>query len=181
MRTVSSRKVTTRRWAYGPPPVVFLLLGLPLVVELVGVFTPAAQGFGLSFTRWNGLGDPEFIGMANYELMFGDEVFAKAIGNTALWLLLFGGGSFAGGLGMALLLQVERRGVTFYRVALFLPVVFSFVVTALVWSAIFQPGGLLDSILKFVGWDSVSRVWLGDSDTAIFAVMAAALWRKLAM
>ena len=58
-----------------------------------------------------------------------------------LWLVLFGGLSVLGGLGAGAAPQQERRGVGFYRAALFLPVVFSLVVTALVWQVMYQPDG----------------------------------------
>lgn len=168
-----------RRWASFPPPVVFLLLAIPLVIELSGVFLPAVQGVGLSFTQWNGLGEPEFVGVDNYVSMLGDGIFMTALRNTALWLVFFGSISFVAGLTVALLLQSERRGVTIYRVVLFLPVVFSFVVTALIWTAIFQPDGIINGVLEAVGLGDLSRVWLGDPDTALFAVLVAALWREI--
>ncbi len=86
--------------------------------------------------------------------------------------MLFGGLSAVGGLGLAVLLQKERRGVGFYRAALFVPVVFSLVATSLIWQVLYQPGGL------FASADS-SRRWLADPDTALYAVLLPALWRQV--
>jgi multiple sugar transport system permease protein/raffinose/stachyose/melibiose transport system permease protein len=108
-----------------------------------------------------------------------DEVFRGATGHTVLWLVLFGGLSALLGLAAALLLQQERRGVGFYRAALFLPVVFSLVATALVWQAIYQPDGVLNQLLQSVGLGSLRHAWLADQDTALYAVIVPALWRQI--
>ncbi|MBC7267566.1 MAG: sugar ABC transporter permease, partial [Streptomyces sp.] len=107
------------------------------------------------------------------------DVFRDAAGHTVLWLVLFGGLSAVLGLATALLLQQERRGVGFYRAALFLPVVFSLVATALVWQAIYQPDGVLNQLLTSVGLDSLRHAWLADQDTALYAVIVPALWRQI--
>ena len=78
-----------------------------------------------------------------------------------------------------MLFQSERRGVGIYRTALFLPIVFSLVVTALIWSAFFQPTGVLNTALASLGLENLQRVWLGDPDTALYAVIVAALWREI--
>ena len=108
-----------------------------------------------------------------------DAIFRTALINTVLWLVLFGGLSVLLGLGAALLLQQERRGVGFYRAALFLPVVFSLVATALVWQAIYQPDGLINNVLRGVGLGSLQPAWLADPDTALYAVIVPALWRQI--
>lgn len=152
---------------------------VPFAVESVWVFWPALQGFWLSLTSWDGLTPPQFIGFANYAEMASDPIFREAFGNTVRWLVLFGGLSVVGGFGMALLLQRERRGVGFYRAAMFTPVVFSLVVTALVWRVFYQPDGLADQILGAIGLEQWSRAWLADPDTALYAVIVPALWRQI--
>jgi multiple sugar transport system permease protein/raffinose/stachyose/melibiose transport system permease protein len=160
-------------------PLLSAFVLVPFAVESVWVFWPALQGFWLSLTRWDGLTPPQFIGFANYAEMASDPIFREAFGNTVLWLVLFGGLSVVGGFGMALLLQRERRGVGFYRAAMFTPVVFSLVVTALVWRVFYQPDGLADQILGAIGLEQWSRAWLADPDTALYAVIVPALWRQI--
>ncbi|WP_049574013.1 carbohydrate ABC transporter permease [Streptomyces sp. SBT349] len=161
------------------PPVVLAFVLVPLLVEGFWVFWPAAQGLYVSLTHWDGVSPPEFAGLANYREMADDPVFRDALVNTALWLVLFGGLSAVLGLGAALLLQRERRGVGFYRAALFTPVVFSLVATALVWQAMYQPDGMLNNTLDAVGLDGLQRAWLADRDTALYAVIVPALWRQI--
>ncbi|MEV6056267.1 sugar ABC transporter permease [Streptomyces sp. NPDC052107] len=161
------------------PPLVLAFVLVPLLAEALWVFWPALQGFYLALTSWDGVSAPKFVGLGNFREMAGDDVFRSAVGHTVLWLLLFGGLSALLGLAAALLLQQERRGVGFYRAALFLPVVFSLVATALVWQAIYQPDGVLNRLLESVGLDSLRHAWLADQDTALFAVIVPALWRQI--
>jgi multiple sugar transport system permease protein len=168
-----------RRRASFPPPVVFALVLVPFVIEAIGVFWPAIQGVMLSFIHWNGIGAAVPVGVGNYTSLVTDPTFAIALKNTAIWIVLFGGLSFVGGLAVALLFQSERRGVGIYRTALFLPIVFSLVVTALTWDAFFQPDGVLNTVLDAVGLHSWTHVWLGDPSTALYAVIVAALWREI--
>ncbi|MBP0456761.1 carbohydrate ABC transporter permease [Streptomyces montanisoli] len=170
---------TRRRRATRVPPVVLAFVLLPLLAEGFFVFWPAIQGFYLSLTDWNGVSAPTFVGLANYREMFGDGVFGKAFLDTVLWLVLFGGLSIVLGLGAALLLQQERRGIGFYRAALFLPVVFSLVATALVWQAMYQPDGLINQALRGLGLGSWAHPWLADQSTALYAVIVPALWREI--
>jgi multiple sugar transport system permease protein len=160
-------------------PLLVAFVLVPFVVESIWVFWPALQGFYFSLTRWDGLTPPRFTGFANYTELAGDHVFRGALLNTVIWLLLFGGLSVVGGFGMALLLQKERRGIGFYRAALFTPVVFSLVVTALVWRVFYQPDGIADQILGAVGLRQLVRPWLADPQTALYAVILPALWRQI--
>ncbi|WP_210582744.1 carbohydrate ABC transporter permease [Streptomyces sp. GESEQ-4] len=161
------------------PPLVLAFVLIPLLAEALWVFWPALQGFYLALTSWDGVSPPRFVGLGNFQEMVHDEVFRTAAIDTVLWLVLFGGLSAILGLAAALLLQQERRGVGFYRAALFLPVVFSLVATALVWQAIYQPDGVLNQILQGVGLGSLRHAWLADQDTALYAVIVPALWRQI--
>lgn len=149
------------------PPILLLFVLIPLLVEGFWVFWPALQGFWLALTNWDGVSAPRFVGLGNFARMIDDPVFHTAVTNTAIWLVLFGGLSAAGGLGLAVLLQKERRGVGAYRAALFVPVVFSLVATSLIWQVLYQPGGIFDSSP------------LADPDTALYAVLVPALWRQV--
>ncbi len=179
LQTTPAGPAKRRRSVQRLSPLLAVFVLVPFVVESVWVFWPAVQGLYLSLTRWDGLTPPEFVGLANFAELAGDPIFRGALGNTVLWLVLFGGLSVLGGFGMALLLQRDRRGVGFYRAALFTPVVFSLVVTALVWRVFYQPDGLADQVLTAVGLEHLSRPWLADPDTALYAVILPALWRQI--
>ena len=167
----------SRRRRFSPVLLAFVLV--PLVVEGFWVFWPALQGFYLSLTDWDGVSAPSFVGFGNFAEMFSDDIFGTAALDTVIWLVLFGGLSAFGGLGLALLLQRERRGVGFYRAALFTPVVFSLVATSLIWQVIYQPDGVINRLLAAIGLESWQHAWLADPKTALYAVLVPALWRQL--
>jgi multiple sugar transport system permease protein len=172
---VRAKRRRTRR----VPPVLIAFILVPLVLEGFWVFWPALQGFYLSLTKWDGVSAPEWAGFGNYAEMFSDSIFQTAALNTLIWLVLFGGLSAAGGLGLAMLLQRERKGIGFYRAALFTPVVFSLVATSLMWQVLYQPDGLVNKFLGAIGLESWQHSWLADSNTALYAVLIPALWRQI--
>ncbi|MFD6820730.1 carbohydrate ABC transporter permease [Streptomyces sp. NPDC060085] len=178
-RASATPRRTRERGPRRTPPLVLAFVLVPLLAEAVWVFWPALQGFYLALTDWDGVSPPRFVGLGNFREMAHDSVFRTAALDTVLWLVLFGGLSALLGLGAALLLQQERRGVGFYRAALFLPVVFSLVATALVWQAIYQPDGVLNQLLAALGLGSLRHAWLADQDTALYAVIVPALWRQI--
>jgi multiple sugar transport system permease protein len=160
------------------PPSVAAFILLPFLLEAAIVFAPAIQGILLSFTEWRGVGSPKAVGLENFRELSDDPIFAVAFKNTVRWLLLFGGLSGLLGLSLALLLKVDRRGVSIYRSLIFLPVIFSLVVTALVWRVLYAPEGLFNNALEGVGLESSTRIWLADERTVLYALVLASLWRS---
>lgn len=81
------------------------------------------------------------------------------------------------GLGLALLLWDVQRGSVAYRVAFFLPYVLPQVAIGVVWGWIYEPTrGWLDCALELVGLDALTTGWLGNPDTALYAVLGTAVW-----
>lgn len=160
------------------PPVIWFFLLIPLVLELAWVFWPAINSFYISLTKWNGAGVPEFIGLKNFQNLFSDPIFMTALINNVIWVVGFGGLSIVIGLSLAVALNKPRRGVGFYRSAIYLPMVFSLAVTGLFWRLLYQPDGAVNTILGAVGLSSVQKQWLADPKTALYAVLIAAVWRQ---
>jgi multiple sugar transport system permease protein len=160
------------------PPTVAAFILVPFLLEAAVVFAPAIQGVLLSFTEWRGVGPANPVGLRNFRELVDDPIFVVAFKNTVRWLVVFGGLSGLLGLSLALLLKAERRGVAVYRSLIFLPVIFSLVVTALVWRVLYAPNGLFNNALQAVGLKSWSRIWLADPKTVLYALVVASLWRS---
>ncbi|MDN5571108.1 MAG: sugar ABC transporter permease [Propionibacteriaceae bacterium] len=161
------------------PPVVWVFLLVPLAVELFWVFWPALNSFWLSTTTWRGVGVAEPVGAANYERLLADPVFRTALWNNVLWVFGFGGLSVVGGLALAVALNQPRRFVGVYRTIIFLPMVISMAVTGLFWRIVYAPGGPVNSTLDLVGLGQLQQQWLANPDTALGAVLVAAIWRQV--
>jgi ABC-type sugar transport system permease subunit len=160
------------------PPVVWGFLLVPLLLELAFVFWPAINSFYISLTKWNGAGSPQFIGLRNFQNLVSDPIFGQALLNNVIWVVGFGGLSVVIGLSLAVALNRPRRGVGFYRSAIYLPMVFSLAVTGLFWRLLYQPDGSVNALLHTVGLGGLARQWLADPSTALYAVLIAAVWRQ---
>ena len=167
-----------RRGVHTLPPVVAAFILVPFLVEAAVVFAPAIQGVLLSFTEWRGIGSPKAVGLQNFRELVDDPIFRTGFTNTVRWLVAFGGLSGLLGLSLALLLRTERRGVAVYRSLIFLPVIFSLVVTALVWRVLYAPEGLFNNALQAIGLGSWGHIWLAEPDTVLYALVVASLWRS---
>lgn len=180
MYTVEGRQSHHKR--RGPlarvPILVWGFLLIPFAVEFFWVFWPAANSFSLSFTKWKGVGAAQSVGLKNYVNLASDPIFQTALKNTTIWLVLFGGASFVGGLTLALLLNKPRRGVGIYRSAIYLPMVFSLAVTGMFWRLLYQPNGAFSTVLDSVGLGSWAEP-LANPQTVLYAVLIAAVWRQL--
>lgn len=161
------------------PPAVWVFLAIPLAMELGWVFWPAMNSFSLSLTEWHGVGAAKPVGLRNFAALGSDPVFKIALKNNAIWVVLFGGSSVVGGMALALALNRPRRGVGVYRSLIYLPMVFSLAVTGLFWRVMYAPQGPVNSILDLVGLHGLSRGWLADPGTALYAVLIAAVWRQV--
>ncbi|GAA1660898.1 carbohydrate ABC transporter permease [Fodinicola feengrottensis] len=177
--TVALSAVVRRRVRRRVPWPVWVFLLIPAAVELGWVFWPGINSFYLSLTKWNGLGAPLSVGTKNYTDLFADDVFRQALGNNVIWAIGFGGLSVAGGLALAVALNRPRRGVGIYRSAIYLPMVFSLAVTGLFWRVLYQPDGTINAALGLVGLKSWEHQWLADPNTALYAVLVAAVWRQV--
>jgi raffinose/stachyose/melibiose transport system permease protein len=117
------------------------------------------------------------VGLANFTELFQDPQVWAAAKNNVIWIVLGTVGPLILGLALALLLWGVRKGSTFYRIVFFLPYVLPQVAVGVVWGWIYAPTrGWLNRALEAVGLEGVTRGWLGDPDTALYAVLATAIW-----
>jgi multiple sugar transport system permease protein len=154
-----------------------------LIVIAVFFFLPVLAALGLSLTDFDiyAVADSDnlrFVGARNYLRLFETPLFWKALGNTALFVVVGVPLSIAASLGTALLLHTgvtRLKGV--FRTALFAPVVTTVVAVAVIWKYIFHTRyGLLNYALGLVGVHPVD--WLGDPRWAMPAIVLFAVWKN---
>ncbi|MEU4201376.1 sugar ABC transporter permease [Streptomyces sp. NPDC045470] len=156
--------------------VLCVLLGLPLLLDLVLVWGPTMASIGLSFTDWDGVGDIEWTGLGNYAHLFADyPQFWPAVRNNLLWLAALGLLATPFGLLLAALIDRGVRFSRFYQSTLYMPVVLSLAVVGFIAQLVLsRDQGALNALLGS-GRDPVD--WLGDPDLNIWMILLAACWR----
>ena len=156
-----------------------VLLVLPLLL-MVAVFLlfPMANAVYYVFVDFNGINPtPPWVGLANFTELAQDRDVWAAFQNNIIWIVLGTTLPVVLGLGLALLLWDVQRGSVPYRVAFFLPYVLPQVAIGVVWGWIYEPTrGWLNRALDFVGLDALTTGWLGNPDTALYAVLGTAVW-----
>lgn len=159
---------------------IFLFL-LPALILFIGVLiAPIFMSVGYSFTEWNGLKDPIFIGLDNYKELFTSKSIniMRALKNSLLLagLSVFIQLTFA--LWLALKLGKKPVGERAYLSIFFMPVLISTVVIGQLWLKIYNPDyGVLNLALKSLGLESWTRIWLGDKKTVLWACFVPILWQ----
>lgn len=171
MTKTSRRK--GRKW-----PLILAFLAPALVLYIVFVIYPIAQGIRYSLFDWNGLQPlTEFVGLDNFVEAFGDDVFRGALAHNGiivgLTLLL----QLPFALFLAVLLDQDLRGRALMRMLFFAPYVLSEVVTAVVFRQIFRPDGLLDTGLSAVVGDQIQGLWIANPDIVLYSVFFVVSWK----
>ena len=144
----------------------------------VFIVIPVIAGFVISFTEWDMLSAPEFIGFDNYvELLTDDRFFWLTLKNTLVYSLFVIPGSIVISLLLALALNTHIRGVGIYRTIYFLPFVSSTIAISLVWKWIMHPDfGILNGFLGLFGVPKLG--WLQDRNMALLSVAIVAIWHS---
>jgi raffinose/stachyose/melibiose transport system permease protein len=149
-----------------------------LLIYLVFMIYPFLNTIYLSFTNWNGIApQKEWVGLSNYVRISGEGAALKAFANNIIWVVLGTIAPVVLGLFEALLVWSGARASLLFRTLFFLPFVLPLVVVGIVWQWIYHPlFGIVNTVLDGVGLEGLSRGWLADPHTALYAVLIAAIW-----
>ncbi len=157
---------------------LFAFLGPTLIGLFLFMILPLFVGLGVSFTEWNLISDPEFIGLSNYIEVLKSPDFYNALKNTIVFLVFYLIPVVSLGLIIAVLLNAKLKGKLFLRITFFLPVVCSWVAVSMIWMWIFNfENGALNQILTFLHLPVVD--WLNNPKTAMGAIIVTSIWKDL--
>jgi putative chitobiose transport system permease protein len=154
----------------------FFLFPALLILAVVS-FWPVLQAIYLSFTDYDIIGAPNFIGLKNYEQLWKDQLFWKVLFNTLIYMVVAVPSLVVLPLFLAILVNQKLRGIQFFRAAYYVPVIVSVVVAGIAWKWIYAENGLLNYFTSI--FTSVKIPWLTNSSTAIFAIIAVTIWKGL--
>ncbi|MGF1478054.1 MAG: carbohydrate ABC transporter permease [Cyanophyceae cyanobacterium] len=158
-------------------PYLFLLPAA--VVLAIAVFGPAIQAFSLSFTRYEYdlTLAPEWVGLANFHRLWADPVFWQTLRNTLLYLVGVVPILVVAPLGLAILVNRKLRGMHWFRMSFYTPVVISMVVAGIAWKALYADNGMINQWLRQLGFEGIP--WLTSPNLAIWSVMVVTIWKGL--
>jgi multiple sugar transport system permease protein len=160
----------------------WVFVGPFLAGLLVFVYVPILWSVYLSFfDARNTVTPTKFVGLGNYVYLLRDPAFVSSMGTFAVFAAFIVPVTFAGSLGLALLVNKARVAQAFFRSAFFLPTACSYVIAAMIWRLSFFNGarfGLANSVLRSLGFENVN--WLSGGNYGYWVVLVSLrLWLQV--
>ncbi|WP_028745818.1 carbohydrate ABC transporter permease [Rhizobium mesoamericanum] len=156
------------------------LLSLPaIVLVFLFILLPVAAVIALGFTDFElGYAGLKFVGFDNYAELLTDRTFKRSLWNTSVYTAIVTPVSIFMALGLAMLIEAEGIGRSFFRTAYFLPVASLLVAMATVWQYLFHPTiGPINAVLSLIGIQGPN--WLGASSTVLYGLSIIGVWQSV--
>lgn len=152
-----------------------------LLLFTVTVILPIGWSIYYSFFNWNGVSKMKFIGIDNYIRMFADNNFKTAFLNNILFLVANVLGQVGTGLLLALMLTHIDKGRNLLKTFYFVPTILSAVALSQFFTKFFsyEPLGVFNALLDLLHLGDAKRAWLGDSATAMVAVILIECYKSM--
>lgn len=148
------------------------------LIYLIFKLGPLFTGFYLALLDWNGLDPARYVGLRNFARILEDSDILLALWHNVVYALGTVVGKVVISLFLAVLLNQALRGRAFYRTALFMPVIMSFVVVGVLWSWMYNvEQGLLNQLFSVLGLEFLRQNWLGDPKTAMLSLILVDIWK----
>ena len=154
----------------------FLLFALiPLSIFAVVLVYPFAQGMYLTFTNWDGFSHDKFVGFSNYTKSLKDPEFWITLRFTFKYVIVSVITINAVAFGLALLVTAKLKSSNIFRTFLFIPNLIGGVILGVIWQFIFNTA--LVSLSRKMEWSLFSSSWLGETNTAFWALIIVTTWQ----
>ncbi len=152
------------------------LFALPWMIGfLVFSFYPIAMSAYYSFTDFNAIKEPTWVGFENYRRLFADPLFYKSMANTLFFVIVSVPLTIILSLVMAMLLNLKVRGRAIFRSIFFIPSILPLVASTMIWIWILDPlDGYLNKFLQIFGIPTIN--WLGNPIYTHWSIILIALW-----
>ncbi|MEH7558793.1 sugar ABC transporter permease, partial [Priestia megaterium] len=156
----------------------YTFLGPALLLLLLFLIIPAIMSVYYAFTDYYLLTPDmrKFVGIDNFINLFKDPIFLKSLVNTlkfVVWVIPL---QIGAALGLALLLNKQRKANTFFKVAYFSPVVMSLVVISVLWLYLLNPNeGIINNVLTYFGVSA--QPFLTSPKQAMFTIVFVSAWQ----
>ncbi|MDG0791856.1 sugar ABC transporter permease [Cohnella ginsengisoli] len=154
----------------------FLLFILPWIVGFLVFFVgPAALSMIYSFADYNSVTPPQWIGFDNYRDLFKDQIYLKSFGNTLYFVFIAVPITVMFQILISVVLNVEIKGIRFFRTIYYLPYLVPPVATVIIWLLLFgTDGGFVNQLLEAVGIPKVD--WFGSEGWSKPLIVTIGIW-----
>lgn len=155
-------------------------MGVNVVLFIVWFVIPAILGLYYSFTNSDGNPGERFIGLANYQKLFVDPSFYKALFRTFIYVICEVPLLYIVSLLVAVLLSSDKvKGKIVGKIVVFLPWCVSGIVTGVMWKWLFgQDFGFINYVLQKMGQKPIP--WFSNGNTAFMVIVIAGVWASTA-
>jgi len=157
----------------------YLFLAPALIVMTIALMYPIGYMIYASFLDWNPsqrIGEAEFVGLRNYINLLGDAAFRESFFVTIKFAAVVVTLEMVVGVGLALLLDRNIRGMSVLRTLFILPMMIAPIVVGLMWRYMYHPTvGIFNRTLKSLGFEPIP--WLSNGDWAFASVIIADVWQ----
>jgi multiple sugar transport system permease protein len=160
-------------------------IAIPMLLFLILNIAVIFYAIYISVFQWNiRSGAGAFIGIANYQNVFKDPIFIRAIQNSLYYAVIWVPLTMAVGLFLAVLVNQKLRGRTFFRAAFYFPAIASSAAVTVLWIFLATPDGLFNGIRGALGLNPIFQLfgygpnqnWIGDSHSALNSVILLNAW-----
>jgi len=156
--------------------VPYLFLIPSLLILGIFFFIPFFQTISLSFNDYSSsIYHPTFVGLSNYITILHSKLFYQIMGNTFLYLIVAVPFLVTFPLFLAILISQKIRGITLYKILIYLPVIVSIVVAAIAFKWLYAQDGILNYFISLFGVSPIG--WLTDSRFALYSVAIVTIWK----
>lgn len=155
---------------------IFIFLFIPLIHLLVFSYIPIITNIYLSFTSYNGVNPPKWVGFRNYERLFTDPQYIKLFRNC-LWYMLAAIPQLVFAFILAVFVNGKFKGINFFKGVLIVPYLLNGVIISTIFIIFFNNSGTLNSILRAIGLGGLAQQWLHNLRLVNPAIASISIWR----
>ena len=155
----------------------YLFIALPAVVFLIFQLAPVFISFFWSFTRYDVVHSPQFIGLANYKnILFNDPLFWKAVANTVIYVIGVVPIGICVSLILAVAIEQKIKFKNFFKSMFFLPTITAIVAVSVIWKWLYagEKYGLLNHMIMKLGFQPID--WLTSPTWTLPSIMIMSIW-----
>jgi ABC-type sugar transport systems, permease components len=164
----------------GSKILILAFLIIPIIHLLVFSYIPIISNVYLSFTRYKGIGTPEWIGLKNYKRLLTDPQYISVFKNC-LWYMLVAIPQLIFAFVLAIFVNGKFRGLNVFKGILIIPYLLNGVIVSTIFIIFFNNSGTLNLLLETIGLGKLQQQWLQNLKLVNPAIASISIWRYYGM